>query len=74
MKDRTNRNKDSGNHSQHPHERTQYRNNLKADGTMHLENELFFVEHKKYPDASVGTRVPEDMSDKAMEIEERLNR
>jgi len=58
--------------SKHPHVKTQVKANVKTYVTMNIENELYYLKNGKYPDTSVEFRIPQDISEKAIEIEEKL--
>lgn len=74
MKDITNIKTEIDIQSKHPHVRTQAKRNGKTHATTHLENELYYVKHGKYPDPSMEFKIPEDIAEKAMDVEEKLNR
>lgn|GEM_PF-5780033 len=58
--------------TKHPHVKTQVCSNIKTYVKMNLENELYYQQNGKYPDGTVECKIPEDISERAIEIEERL--
>ncbi len=72
MKDITNIKTEIDIQSKHPHVKTQFRTCIKTYVKMNIEHELYYLQNGKYPDSSTEYRIPEEISEKAIEIEEKL--
>lgn len=59
--------------SKHPHVKAQYKNMEKTRVKNNIEHELFYKENGRYPQ-SIEDRIPEEISDRAIEIEEYLSK
>ena len=58
--------------SKHPHVKTQVKGSIKTYVKVNIENELYYLKNGKYPDSSIEFRIPEEISERAIEIEEQL--
>ena len=59
--------------SKHPHVKTQYKSDGRPQVKNSIEHELFYQQHGRYPDVEEDN-IPEEISDRAMEIEEYLSK
>ncbi len=59
--------------SKHPHVKAQYKSDDRPQVKNNIEHELFYQQHGRYPDADEDA-IPEEISDRAMEIEEYLSK
>ena len=59
--------------SKHPHVKSQYKNNDRPQAKNNIEHELFYQQNGRYPHSEEDS-ISQEISDRAIEIEEYLSK